>query len=134
MAEWTLSSILSEIGSAVDGLIELADRKTDAIVNGDIERLNEVTAQEEQISRALAALEEERLRLMGSADQEDAEVEGLRRLLRDKVSKLKLLNERNQELLKQALRIVEFELKLFMPQMAYGGAPAKGPVVFDHKV
>lgn len=134
MTEWTLSFILREIGSAIDKLIDLAEKKSEAIVDGDIDRLNELTAEEGVVSRSLASLEDERIRLMGSTGEDDPEVEQLRQSLREKADKMKTLNERNQELLKQGLRLVEFELKLLMPQPSYKGTPAKGPVVFDHKV
>lgn len=134
MTEWTLSFILREIGSAIDKLIDLAEKKSEAIVDGDIDRLNELTAEEGVASRSLASLEDERIRLMGSTGEDDPEVEQLRQSLREKADKMKALNERNQELLKQGLRLVEFELKLLMPQPSYKGTPAKGPVVFDHKV
>ncbi|HHY44750.1 MAG TPA: flagellar protein FlgN [Firmicutes bacterium] len=134
MTEWTLSFILREIGSAIDKLIDLAEKKSEAIVDGDIDRLNELTAEEGVVSRSLASLEDERIRLMGSTGEDDPEVEQLRQSLREKADKMKALNERNQELLKQGLRLVEFELKLLMPQPSYKGTPAKGPVVFDHKV
>lgn len=134
MTEWTLSFILREIGSAIDKLIDLAEKKSEAIVDGDIDRLNELTAEEGVVSRSLASLEDERIRLMGSTGEDDPEVEQLRQSLREKADKMKALNERNQELLKQGLRLVEFELKLLIPQPSYKGTPAKGPVVFDHKV
>lgn len=134
MTEWTLSFILREIGSAIDKLIDLAEKKSEAIVDGDIDRLNELTAEEGVVSRSLASLEDERIRLMGSTGEDDPEVEQIRQSLREKADKMKALNERNQELLKQGLRLVEFELKLLMPQPSYKGTPAKGPVVFDHKV
>ncbi|MGI6662016.1 MAG: flagellar protein FlgN [Bacillota bacterium] len=134
MTEWTLSFVLREIASAMDKLIDLAGQKSEAIVDGDIPRLNEVTAEEEELSRSLAALEEERLRLVGSSDQGDPEIDRLRQSLREKADRIEVLNERNQELLRQGLRLVEFELKLLLPQPSYSGTPAKGPVVFDHKV
>jgi flagellar biosynthesis/type III secretory pathway chaperone len=118
----------------MDKLIDLAGQKSEAIVDGDIPRLNEVTAEEEELSRSLAALEEERLRLVGSSDQGDPEIDRLRQSLREKADRIEVLNERNQELLRQGLRLVEFELKLLLPQPSYSGTPAKGPVVFDHKV
>lgn len=134
MTEWTLSFVLREIASAMDKLIDLAGQKSEAIVDGDIPRLNEVTAEEEELSRSLAALEKERLRLVGSSDQGDPEIDRLRQSLREKADRIEVLNERNQELLRQGLRLVEFELKLLLPQPSYSGTPAKGPVVFDHKV
>jgi flagellar biosynthesis/type III secretory pathway chaperone len=134
MTEMTLSSILREIESVFDQLIHLAEQKAEMIVSGDVSGLDEIVAKEEDASRNLAALEEDRARLAGSVAQDDPEVERLRHSLRGKADKMKILNERNQELLRQGLRLVEFELKLLMPQPSYNGAPAKGPVLFDHKV
>ena len=85
-------------------------------------------------SRSLAALEEERTRLAGPKAEASPEIETLRNSLREKAEKMRVLNERNQELLRQGLKLVEFELKLLMPQPSYKGAPAQGPVLFDHKV
>jgi flagellar biosynthesis/type III secretory pathway chaperone len=136
MTELTLSFILREMASVIDEQIDLAERKAEAIVIGDITGLNEVTSQEEEVSRKLASLEEERLRLTGTgaSDREYPEIEKLRHSLREKADRMRILNERNQKLLRQGLRLIEFELKLLMPQPSYTGSPAKGPVVFDHKV
>lgn len=135
MAEKTLSSVLLEIGQALDGLIDLSQRKARVVIENDMAGLDAIVRSEEELSRRLASLEDERSKAAAcAADADEDEIEALRQSLREKVEGLKVLNERNQRLLKQGLDLVEFQLKLLMPQPSYKGAPRPGPVMIDIRV
>lgn len=135
MANRTLSFILREMGSVLDKLIELAGRKADVVCANDTEGLDEIVRAEEQAARDLAALEEERACVIAEeAESYAGEVEELRLALHGKAERLRVLNERNQRLLRQGLELIEFEMKLFMPQPSYKNAARPGPMLVDFRV
>lgn len=138
MAETTLTSLLLEIGSALDALTELAERKSVVVSDGDTRALDGIVRTEEELSRKIADLEEKRIQIaaesFSESPAESSEIEKLRLSLCGKAEKLKVLNERNQRLIRQGLDLVEFQLKLFMPKPLYKGASRPGPMLVDFRV
>ncbi|MGE5579864.1 MAG: flagellar protein FlgN [Bacillota bacterium] len=118
----SLSSILSEIGSTMDGLLELGKRKAEILVRRDISGLEKLIPSEQDLVRRLEELESERQAVPA---QSDSEIELLRVTLKEKAKRIAEMNERNRGLLRRGLDLVQYELKLFLQEGK--------PLVFDHR-
>lgn len=118
----SLSLILSEIGSAMDGLLELGKKKTEAVVSRDIGGLEKLIPPEQDLVRRIEALESER---QAAPAQSGSEIERLKVALREKAKRIAEINERNRGLLRRGLDLVQYELKLFLQEGR--------PLVFDHR-
>jgi len=130
----SLASVLSEIDVVVDGLLDICSRKQEVLISGDVAALEKLIPAEEDLMARLELLEKERCSMVELLDAEAGEVARLRDSLREKAKKIAGTNERNRRLLKQGLEIVQYELRLLLPQGGYGNPAAKGPLVFDHRV
>lgn len=122
-----LSFILSEIGSAMDALLDLAGKKSDVLVERDIAGLEKLIPSEQDLVVKLEALEKERRAAAAEMTGPDSpEIDRLRQSLKQKAKRIAETNERNRGLLRRGLDIVQYELKLFFQEGK--------PLVFDHRV
>ena len=119
----SLSFILSEIGSAMDALMDIGRKKAEVLVSRDIAGLEKLIPSEQDLVRRLHALETEREK---AGSESGAEIELLRVSLKDKAQRIAEINERNRGLLRRGLDLVQYELKLFFQEGK--------PLVFDHRV
>jgi len=118
----SLSLILSEIGSAMDDLLEIGEKKTGVLVARDISGLEKLIPAEQDLVRRLEALENER---QAAATDSGSEIERLKVALREKAKRIAEINERNRGLLRRGLDLIQYELKLFLQEGK--------PLVFDHR-
>lgn len=131
----SLSSVLLEIGLAMDSLLDLSSKKTGTLTSGDVVGLERLLSVEQDLIQRLGFLETERASCSeDTASAVNAEALDLRESLKEKAKRISEINARNQSLLRQGLNIVKYELRLFLPQGKYGSALALGPLVFDHRV
>ncbi len=131
-----LVEVLEQENTQYEKLTELALTKKEAIIKADIKLLEEVTGQEQEVTSLLRNLDIRRdavlkdmadvlgknfdemtvTRLIGYLDQQPEEQKRLS-IIREKIletgEKMHKANKRNEELLKQALEMVEFDLTLF---------------------
>ena len=130
-----LLDVLGEEEQQYQVLIALSDIKSQAVIKADIARLGEVTVQEQDAASALLNLSNKRTRVLGDMatvlgrDPEEMTInkmigylenqpEEQKRLIarRDSLleagTQMRILNRQNEELLQQALEMVEFDLTL----------------------
>ena len=131
-----LVEVLEEENTQYQKLTELALTKKQAIIKADIGLLEEVTGKEQEITSLLRNLDIRRdavlkdmadvlgknfeemtvTRLIGYLDQQPEEQKRLS-VVREKIletgEQMHKANKRNEELLKQALEMIEFDLTLF---------------------
>ena len=116
-------------------LLKLSDTKTDAIVKGDLDSLTKVTDNEQDIVSTIQALEKERTKtmreiakilntdvaalkldtliaLLDKTPREQSELAKVHDALHNTLFNMKVVNERNEQLLKSALEMVDFNLNL----------------------
>ena len=131
----TLIDVLNEEDSQYRKLIDLSSKKTQIIVKGDIEALEKITDDEQLIVDHIGGLEKTRLStmkqiakilntdvsglklevLISLLDRTPKEQKALAEIhdkLHDTLYEMKLLNERNEELLNSAKEMVDFNLNL----------------------
>lgn len=130
-----LLDVLDKEEKQYEELIALAKEKTDAVVQGDVGHLNDVTTREQDAASVLLNLSNKRNRVLtdmatvlgqspeemtitkmiGYLNKQPKEQEALTRQ-RDRLlevgAKMQQLNRQNEALLKQALEMVEFDLTL----------------------
>lgn len=130
-----LLDVLGKEEKQYQELITLASEKTDAVVQGNIEHLTDVTTREQDAASVLLNLSNKRNRVLtdmatvlgqspeemtitkmiGYLNKQPKEQEALTRQ-RDRLleagAKMQQLNRQNEALLKQALEMVEFDLTL----------------------
>lgn len=131
----TLIDTLDKERQEYDLLIELSKEKTPILIKGDLEGLNKITEKEQDIVLRIQKLEKIRMQTMDdianvtnhNADElkladliemmssRPSERDSLRRI-HDELSvtmrNIKLINEHNQELIKNSLEMVEFEMNM----------------------
>lgn len=130
-----LLDALEEEEKQYEALIELGGVKRDAVVKADIETLGEVTAKEQEAASALLNLSNKRTRVLcdmatvlgkepkdmtinrmieylAGQPKEQELLKARRDRLLEVGTQMQLLNRQNEELLKQALEMVEFDLTL----------------------
>ena len=130
-----LLDVLDKEEKQYEELITLAKEKTDAVVQGDVGHLNDVTTREQDAASVLLNLSNKRNRVLtdmatvlgqspeemtitkmiGYLNKQPKEQEALTRQ-RDRLlevgTQMLQLNRQNEALLKQALEMVEFDLTL----------------------
>ena len=147
-----MASIIEELVVALEGelvlyekLIPLAEKKTVAIIENDLERLSEVTKGEQQILDDLTLLEAKREksvtnicdvlnyresgidldRIIGILDKQPKEQGKLRSLhteLKIVTNRLKEINLNNKSLIEESLDMIEFSMNLIQStRMSPGG-------------
>ena len=117
-----LIDILKAEYTLYQDLHKLADKKTDLIVEEEIEKLDNATAKEEKLLKQLKQLESKRERLTGersltefineSNPKYKSRLSDLRNKLLTETSKLKEVNQLNNKLLKNALQLTNLNLNL----------------------
>ncbi|MDO5402253.1 MAG: flagellar protein FlgN [Eubacteriales bacterium] len=131
----TLTDVMNRENAEYSKLLELAKNKTEAIVKGDVENLQEILGREQKLIDSIGRLDEEResnvkdicnvlnlpygqikvnqivQMLEGKPKEHDALLEahlGLKRTL----ELMMKVNENNKLLLKESMDMIEFELNL----------------------
>ena len=131
-----LLDVLKKEKEGYDAILSMCEEKRDSIVHSNIDVLERVTAQEEDIASDLKNLENRRARLLTDMatvlgkdgqnltitqliellDRQPGEQKDLleaRDALVDSARKVQFWNVQNQNLLKQAMEMVEFDLNLY---------------------
>lgn len=132
-----IDAIVTKIEEMIDihgTLNELARKKTQAIIQGDMKTLDHIVNQEEAATQKLAQLEDERVRLVQdftkdtgrgttftalieqAPESEREKLQHLQARLAENVFDLKHQNDLNQDLLKQSLEWVRVNVNLFNPK------------------
>ena len=130
-----LLDVLGKEEAEYQKLVEIAEQKRDAVIKGDIGQLGEVTIKEQDAASELLNLSHKRTqvltdmavvlgkdpneltitKMIGYLEKQPAEQEKLTKQ-RDRLlevgSQMRILNQQNESLLKQALEMVEFDLTL----------------------
>lgn len=130
-----LLDVLGEEEAQYEALIELSGEKRDAVIKADIEKLGEITTREQDAASALLNFSNKRTRILndmatvlgkepaemtinkmiGYLEKQPDEQEKLiarRDRLLEVGTQMRILNQQNETLLKQALEMVEFDLTL----------------------
>ncbi len=138
-----LVETLNSENSEYQQLLELSQGKTTVIINGDLDRLQAITDKEQVLVEHINSLEKRRISIMSDvAKILNTDVNGLKLdtlisllskapkdqkalaevhdKLRVTLREMKLINERNEQLLNSAIEMVDFNLNLIQ---AMKGAP-----------
>lgn len=130
-----LLEVLGEEEKQYQELIKLADVKSQAIIKADIDKLGEVTTQEQNAASTLLNLSNKRARVLDdmatvlgkdpakmtinkmigyleNQPEEQKKLSERRDRLLEAGTQIQRLNQQNETLLKQALEMVEFDLTL----------------------
>ena len=115
-----LLDVLGKEEKQYQELITLATEKTDAVVQGNIEHLTDVTTREQDAASVLLNLSNKRNRVLTdmatvlgqSPEEMTITLTRQRDRLLEAGAKMQQLNRQNEALLKQALEMVEFDLTL----------------------
>ena len=131
----TLVDVLEKENSEYEGLVELSMKKTPIIVSGNLEKLREITDEEQVAIGRLQRLEKERtvatrdvanvinkdvetlklvdlVQMMDNRPNEQKKLADLHDRLKDTMSRMIHTNDQNRELLKNALEMVKFDLDM----------------------
>ena len=140
-----LIDILNEQYDAYSALVELSRKKTPIIVSGSLEDLQKITDEEQDAVNVVNEIDKKRLEIMGdianvlnqdinnlklsnlvelinTRPEEQAKLNEVRGKLIEIGKQLKTVNERNRELLENALEMIDFDMNLIQamkqaPQM-----------------
>lgn len=130
-----LIDVLNQEDSEYQKLIELSSKKTQIIVSGGLQELERITDDEQLVVDAVNALEKKReatmneiakilntdvtglklkvlISLLDKSPREQAALAKVHDKLHNTLYEMKLLNERNEELLNSAKEMVDFNLNL----------------------
>ncbi len=129
MTNTDLSFILPELETILDGLINLSYEKQSALVANDIPSLENALLHETKLVETLESVGRNHNGLEFSRLPYDHP-------LKTKILKLRELNIVTQRLINTALRLVQYNLKLFIPQESgyWGNKALESPLKFDRKV
>ena len=146
--------LLEEMLVLLENLLSLASRQMNVLVYGNVAEIQEINVKQQAILDRLKELEQKRLSLISSCFGEDPSAVRLSRLyphlapaeqarlsiLADRLSTasacLKVIGQRNQELARRSLEIVQKELNLLLPGQSYqrvGERKAVKSLVLDRK-
>ncbi len=130
-----LITLLEEECKAYEDLVKVSSQKTQTIIDGDIDKMQQITVKEQELTDFLQSMENKRLEtvkdiaIVINKEDEDLTISRLAELmdgqpevaktlikLRDRLkvvlNEMKAVNEKNEILLKQAIEMVEFDLGL----------------------
>lgn len=116
-------------------IIPVAEKKTRIIVNNDLQSLNSITEEEQALIGRISKLEKKRqevirnigivmnkkeselnfitiIDLLKGQEKEQEELRKLHDRLKRTIDALKLINERNQMLIKQSIEMIDFDINL----------------------
>lgn len=128
-----LISVLEQENSEYEILLELSRKKTPVIVKGDIEQLQKITDEEQNVIDRIHALEGKReehihdianvinkdveqlklgnlVKILDKSPNEQTRLSAVHDKLRVTLSQMRNVNAQNQDLLKEALGMVEYDL------------------------
>lgn len=143
----TFINVIKEEIELIGELVGLAEKKQNYI--NDAEQVGTISHQEQKLIDKLEKLEQERHQLLDIISptktmQEwlnetgDPIVNGLFQELQDKLSRLRLVNYTNQELIRESLNFVQFSLNLLIEDSpgtyAKEGQQSNHKSLFDRKV
>jgi len=148
-----LAGILDAIGEEYLKMIELAEQKRDALVAVKVDKVNKIIAEEEALIKNIARLEgkrmmlveqiaresgwtDQKIKLLDLVERAPADFSGRMKQtgqkLADVVMRIALLNGINNNLLKQAMKIIEYNINILSNAQATpfydagGGQPQRG--------
>jgi len=128
-----LIEVMQEQLETYKELLDIGNKKTDVLVNGDIKALNDITQQEQNLIIKLGKLEDERFALVGEIaklfgkDASQLKGDFFKSILDDNSSQkfakiydelkevlleIQEQNDRNEKLIKNALDYINFSIKL----------------------
>lgn len=130
-----LISVLNKQYVEYENLLELSCRKTTVIVEGDLEKLQQITDEEQRIVGIVNHYEAERsevmkdianvinkdvetlkltdlVRMLESRPQEQCQLTEVHDKLKDVALRMKRVNEQNKELLENSLEMIAFDMNL----------------------
>lgn len=163
--KWTeLIEVLNKIGDLYEQMIAFAQEKKDSLVNVKVNELNKIIEQEEKLIKEINLLEKNRVILVneiakasgwsndniklaflvGSAPEDFApQMKKVGQRLADNVLEIATLNGINNNLLKQAMRVTEYNINVLSQSKAAsfyesggdyaGGKSNAGLSVFNQK-
>ena len=112
----TLIDVLDKENTEYQGLLKLSEEKTTAIVNGNVERLQEILGLEQRSIdkiNKLDAFRVENIVDMLSGQPKDAKaLTDVHMKLKRTLDQLMKVNENNKMLLQESMDMIEFELNL----------------------
>ena len=130
-----LIMVLGDEEKIYSEIIPIAEKKTQIIVNNDLQSLNSITEEEQELLGKISKLEKKRqevirnigivmnkkeselnfitiIELLKGQEKEQEELRKLHDKLKRTIDTLSTLNERNQMLIKQSLEMIDFDINL----------------------
>ena len=130
-----LIMVLGDEEKIYSEIIPVAEKKTQIIVNNDLQSLNSITEEEQELLGKISKLEKKRqevirnigivmnkkeselnfvtiIELLDGQEKEQEELRKLHDKLKRTIDVLSTLNERNQMLIKQSLEMIDFDINL----------------------
>ena len=130
-----LIMVLGDEEEIYSEIIPVAEKKTQIIVNNDLQSLNSITEEEQELLGKISKLEKKRqevirnigivmnkkeselnfvtiIELLNGQEKEQEELRKLHDKLKRTIDVLSTLNERNQMLIKQSLEMIDFDINL----------------------
>ncbi|ESL01589.1 hypothetical protein GCWU000282_03150 [Catonella morbi ATCC 51271] len=130
-----LIMVLGDEEKIYSEIIPIAEKKTQIIVNNDLQSLNSITEEEQELLGKISKLEKKRqevirnigivmnkkeselnfvtiIELLDGQEKEQEELRKLHDKLKRTIDVLSTLNERNQMLIKQSLEMIDFDINL----------------------
>ena len=130
-----LIMVLGDEEKIYSEIIPIAEKKTQIIVNNDLQSLNSITEEEQELLGKISKLEKKRqevirnigivmnkkeselnfitiIELLKGQEKEQEELRKLHDKLKRTIDVLSTLNERNQMLIKQSLEMIDFDINL----------------------
>ena len=130
-----LIMVLGDEEKIYSEIIPVAEKKTQIIVNNDLQSLNSITEEEQELLGKISKLEKKRqevirnigivmnkkeselnfvtiIELLNGQEKEQEELRKLHDKLKGTIDVLSTLNERNQMLIKQSLEMIDFDINL----------------------
>lgn len=130
-----LIMVLGDEEKIYSEIIPIAEKKTQIIVNNDLQSLNSITEEEQELLGKISKLEKKRqevirnigivmnkkeselnfvtiIELLNGQEKEQEELRKLHDKLKRTIDILSTLNERNQMLIKQSLEMIDFDINL----------------------
>lgn len=130
-----LIMVLGDEEKIYSEIIPIAEKKTQIIVNNDLQSLNSITEEEQELLGKISKLEKKRqevirnigivmnkkeselnfvtiIELLDGQEKEQEELRKLHDKLKRTIDILSTLNERNQMLIKQSLEMIDFDINL----------------------
>jgi flagellar biosynthesis/type III secretory pathway chaperone len=124
-----LSSLLLEKDSILSNLLDLSRRKKDALLTDDVETVTAIVGDEKLLVHKLQELSASLSSFLPIPS--DPKLDSIKREIEVKLGEIKRINNQNQALLKQNLRLIQWELNLLVPKAGYGERDTIGPLVLD---